>query len=294
MAEGHLNLIFPQWQGSWPDDRTLPGAMDIVARYFKDRPHRIVPVEAEATGLLENGIAEYRVILRQLESARRAIGEENPETMFSIGGGCDADILSIAYFNRKLGGDMALLWIDAHADLNIPATSPTKRFYGMPIRTLLGDGDPAILRILNGSLDPARVVQVGVREPDPPEQEYIAASGLCQLSVEEAETDPEAVLRAIRDTGCRHLYVHVDLDVLDPALFPHIPLPSAGGLRPDTLVHMLRSLRQTFPIPGLGLYEYMPAAAARVPLLEEIMRFGWDLPEWWSRLRTCPDKTGGR
>jgi hypothetical protein len=82
--------------------------------------------------------------------------------------------------------------------------------------------------------------------------------------------------------------------VLEPTLFRHVPLPSAGGLRPDTLVRLLRSLQQTFPMPGLGLYEYMPADAARVPLLEEIMQIGWDLPKWWSRLHTDPDKTGGQ
>ena len=294
MTDGHLNLIFPQWQGSWPDDRTLPGALDIRTRYFKDRPHRLVPVEAEPTGIIENDIAEYRVILRQLEAARRTIEEEKPETMFSIGGGCDADIPSIAYFDRKFDGDMALLWIDAHADLNIPATSPTKRFYGMPLRTLLGDGDAAILDLLGTTLDPARVVQLGVREPDPPEQEYIAASGLCELSVDVAEKDPDAVIRAIRNTRCRYLYVHVDLDVLDPELFAHIPLPSAGGLRPDTLVRLLRLLQQTFPMPGLGLYEYMPVADKRVPLLEEIMRIGWALPEWWARLHTGRKNAGGR
>ncbi|WP_368501527.1 arginase family protein [Phascolarctobacterium sp.] len=57
--------------------------------------------------------------------------------MFSVGGGCDADVPVIAYLNKKYGGKLTVLWLDAHGDLNSPQESQTGLFYGMPARTLL-------------------------------------------------------------------------------------------------------------------------------------------------------------
>ncbi len=283
MEHRHLNFVFPQWQGSWPDDRTLPGAQDLVRRYFGNQPYREVPVQAEASGELKHGIAEYSVIWQQLQAADHILAMEQPDTAFTVGGGCDADLPSIAYFNRRLAGDLALLWIDAHADLNLPATSPTHRFYGMPLRTLLGEGDPVLVDWLGTPIEVPHVVQVGVRDVDPPEKVYLATSGLCQVDVASAEADPFAVVRALRATGCHHVYIHVDLDVLEPSLFPHIPLPSPHGLLPETLLELLHHVINCFAVPGLGLYEYMPAPASsvRIPLLEKIMAIGFSLPARW-------------
>ena len=274
MSGKHLNLVFPQWQGSWPDRSTYDGAMDILSRFFTDLPHTLVPVAVEGTGRIENDIADYRAILGQLERAKSLIEEAAPDTLFSIGGGCDADVTSIAYLNRKLKGNLTLLWLDSHADLNIPETSASKLFFGMPARTLLGDGDPAILRLLGSRLELSQLVQLGVRDIDPPECEYIAAAGIRELSVGEVERDIETVVEAIRATGRDNLYIHIDLDVLEPTLFPHVPLPVADGLAPATLSRLLRRLSVAFPIPGVGLYEYMPSPEPRVSLLEEIVSLG--------------------
>ncbi len=287
MNQRHLNLVFPQWQGSWPDDRTLPGARDLVRRYFSHRAYRSVPIQAEASGELIHGIAEYTVIMRQMQTAGGILAQERPDTVFTIGGGCDADLPSVAYLNHRLSGNLALLWLDAHADLNIPATSPTHRFYGMPLRTLLGEGDPAMIDWLGAPLDVTRVVQVGVRDWDSPEAAYLAQSDLCQLSVDRVTSDPLAVIQALRATGCQNVYIHVDLDVLEPSLFPHVPLPAPDGMRPETLLRILRDVTDVFAIPGLGLYEYMPAPSLseRIPLLEEITALGFALPDRWERTR---------
>ncbi len=277
MHRKHLNLVFPQWQGSWPDRSTYEGAYDIIARYFTGRPCTVVPVAPEGEGLVENNIADYRAILLQLERAKSMIEQAAPDTLFSIGGGCDADVTSIAYLNRKLKGNLTLLWLDSHADLNIPETSASKLFFGMPVRTLLGEGDPAILHLLDNRLDLSQIVQIGVRDIDPPEREYIDAVRIRELSVEDVERDLEIVIETIRAMGKDNLYIHIDLDVLEPALFPWVPLPVSGGLAPSTMALLLRRLSEEFTIPGVGLYEYMPAAAARVELLEEIVSLGTSL-----------------
>ena len=274
MTRKHLNLVFPQWQGSWPDSSTYHGALDMIRRYFDDTAYELIPVSPVDEGVAKHNIAAYQAVYDQLAFAKEVIDNAAPDTLFSIGGGCDADVTSIAYMNRKLGGNLVVLWLDAHADLNIPETSASKLLYGMPVRTLIGEGDPALIRLLGTKLLPEQVIQLGVRDIDPPEKEYLDHGRVRGFTVEEIENDLAPVVAAIRSRGRDNLYIHIDLDVLEPALFPYVPLPSAGGLSPETLTRLLRRLAAAFYIPGIGLYEYMPSPEPRVPLLEEIMAMG--------------------
>ena len=274
MGYSHMNLVFPQWQGSWPDSSTYNGAQDLVARYLENTPYTQVKVSTDPHCEIEKNIYGYPVISRQLSEAKALIEQAQPDTLFTIGGGCDADVTSIAYMNRKLAGNLTVLWLDAHADLNLPVTSASKLFFGMPVRTLIGEGDTEIIRLLDSKLAPSQVIQLGVRDIDPPEKEYIASACIRELTVSEVEQDISSVISAIRENGRDNLYIHLDLDVLEPALFPYVPLPAPAGLAPETLRKLLRRLRAEFHIPGIGLFEYMPSPEPGMALLEEIFAMG--------------------
>lgn len=94
------------------------------------------------------------------------------------------------------------------------------------------------------------------------------------LRVEEIEHKTETAFEAVRGKGNNNLYIHIDLDVLEPSEFPYVPLPAAHGLRIDTLRRLLRHLNKEFTIVGLGLVEYKPTNNQRFALLEEIIRLG--------------------
>ena len=108
MTRKHMNLIFPQWQGSWPDSSDYDGALDIIRRYFADVPYERIPVNPVDAGVAIRNITAYQAIYDQLAFARDFIGKSAPDTLFTIGGGCDADVTSIAYMNRKLEGNLAV------------------------------------------------------------------------------------------------------------------------------------------------------------------------------------------
>ena len=91
---------------------------------------------------------------------------------------------------------LAVVWFDAHGDLNTPESSPSGNPWGMPLRMLLDAG----------AVDPADVVLVGARNLDPPEGEFIAASGL--------RTGAERLDRALEGTD--GVYVAFDVDVARP------------------------------------------------------------------------------
>ena len=85
------------------------------------------------------------------------------------------------------GDDLAVVWIDAHADLNTPESSPSGAFHGMVLRAIVGDGiDP--LRLSPG-IPPSRIVLAGTRAVDAEEQRFIDEHGIRDIDVVGIATD---------------------------------------------------------------------------------------------------------
>lgn len=277
MKQRHLNLLFPQWQGGGQDTSTYHGGCALRDNYLIGVP--LAEVEVSTTALSEErqGIIGYQDIYRQLARSRELIDQSQPETIFTIGGGCDADILPVAYLNRKLRGDLTVIWLDAHGDLNTPATSLSKLFYGMPIQVLLGNGDPEIVRLTGSKLRSSQLALLGNRNLDLAERDFINEQQIRVFDVDEIELDVAAVAAQIKAKGHQNIYIHIDLDVLDPAEFPYVPVPAPGGLKTDTLRRLLQTLQHQARIAGLGVFEYYPAGPQKIALLQEIFGLGLHL-----------------
>ncbi len=115
---------------------------------------------------------------------------------------------------------VGMLWLDAHPDFNTPETTRSGSLGGMPVAVATGR---ALQRMrLDAKLDPAlddtQVVMGGVRLTDPLEQELLDASKIEQVSVEDLKTASAAVFRQLDrlDRSNDRIYVHIDMDVLDP------------------------------------------------------------------------------
>jgi arginase len=145
--------------------------------------------------------------------------------------------------------DLALLWIDAHADLNVPGTSITGNLHGMPIAALWGldsrldpmdARDPEWRQLLQivgpNRLAPYRTAWYALRDVDLGEKKHVAeAPGSLCLTMHEidrlgisaavAEFD-----RWMRENGARHLWISFDVDALDPVLAPGTGTAVRGGL----------------------------------------------------------------
>ena len=115
---------------------------------------------------------------------------------------------------------IGMLWLDAHPDFNTPETTRSGSLGGMPVAVATGR---ALRRLrLDARLDPAiadqRIVMGGVRLTDPLEQELLDASRIKQLTVEDLRNRTPAVFTQL-DRLSRisdRIYVHIDMDVLDP------------------------------------------------------------------------------
>lgn len=270
----HMNLFFPQWQGAGRGKDLLKGALEIKEKYLRSGDFFDVAVSCEDNDIVTNNILGYESIVRQLGRARGLIAEKNPDTLFTVGGGCDVEVTSVSHLNRKLDGDLTVLWLDAHGDLNVPESSPSKHYHGMPLRTLLGEGDEEIVGLLFSKLSPSQLVMLGTRELDEPESRYIAEQKIRVFTPTEIESDLDRVLNAIKSKGSRNIYVHIDLDVLDPDLFPHVMCPTSNGLKTETLTGLLKMLGGEFRIAGMSLLEYISSGDRPIPVLSEIISMG--------------------
>lgn len=149
-----------------------------------------------------------------------------------------------------------MVWFDAHADVQVPETSPSGDLHGMPLRLLLGEGVGALKRFLPAFLRPEQVVLAGVRALDPPEEAFVSRRQLRRVSAAQLNEDPELMARALRGAGARRVYLHVEVDVLDPNEFASLGWPAPGGVTAAALEQALGALHREVRVVGGGLTEY--------------------------------------
>jgi arginase len=136
----------------------------------------------------------------------------------------------------------AVAWIDAHGDFNTPATTISGYLGGMPLACLVGRG-LGELREQCKLITPVperNVALIGVRDLDPAEEQQLLESSVALVRGPELEREPAALERALHDlSSLPQLYLHVDIDVLDPAEAPGVDYPVAGGLRLGELTRIV-------------------------------------------------------
>lgn len=263
----HMNLCFPEWQGYTESNAVHFGALQLQHLFSTTHEFASIPVPAQEDLFLENEIMGYQANLRQLRATAHILEAEQPDSIFMVGGTCAAEIAPVSYLNKRYDGDLTVLWLDAHGDLNTPQTSPSKHFHGMPLRALLGESDPHVLQHAFSKLDPSQVVLGGTRDLDAEEERYITMHQIQVVSPKNIEDVLDRVLTRERS----HVYVHIDLDVLDPEAFPHLLLPIPGGVMADALLKTLDELVREIPLLGASIVEYVPDGNLGEPFLKEIV-----------------------
>lgn len=145
-------------------------------------------------------------------------------------------VAGVAEYLRAKNERIGLIWVDAHADMNIPRTSPSGNIHGMPLAVLLGKGDENLVRLTGDqpALLPQNVTIIGARDIDPKEKEVVRESGVRVFTMSEIDERSisacidEALQRATGHTGGFH--ISFDLDALDPWEAQGVGTPVDGGL----------------------------------------------------------------
>jgi arginase len=145
-------------------------------------------------------------------------------------------VSGVAEFYRKQNQKIGLIWIDAHADMNTPASSPSGNVHGMPLAALVGLDPEPLANILGFApkVQPENVVLIGVRDIDATEKENIKRAGISEVytmrDIDERgmRTVMEEALRAA-GRGTAGYHVSLDMDWIDPEDAPGVGTPVRGG-----------------------------------------------------------------
>lgn len=167
---------------------------------------------------LPAGAPMERMAVLCAELANRIAAD--PSTPVIYAGDCVAPIGVLAGLERR-GSHATIVWFDAHGDFNTWETTPSGFIGGMPLAMLTGRGEQTI--VTAAGLEPLpdrRAVLVGARDLDPGEDDAIAESAMTVSPVFDVVD---------RIPGEGPLYVHVDVDVVDPEELPAVNYPAPGG-----------------------------------------------------------------
>ena len=203
---------------------------------------------AEAAGL-ELPYPEAAVIAEDtLGDQHLVLASELPERPLVLGGCCCSHVGAVEGLAAR-HGRLALVWIDAHGDLNTPQSSPSGNEWGMPLRMIVD----------SGAVRPEDVALVAARDLDPPERDFIRDSGI--------NSGKDAVQRALDEVDC--VYVALDFDGLDQdEVSAFMPVPD--GLTVAETESLLRGIASDAAVVGAGFTGLLPDARN----LEPAVRLG--------------------
>jgi arginase len=145
-------------------------------------------------------------------------------------------VAGVASVYRKQEQKIGLIWIDAHADMNTPESSPSGNVHGMPLASLVGMGPRELTHIAGFApkVDAANVAIIGLRSVDEIEGENVRAAGVTAFTMRDIDERglrsvmQEAIARATSGTAAFHL--SFDMDAVDPDEAPGVGTPVRGGI----------------------------------------------------------------
>jgi arginase len=202
---------------------------------------------------LADGVPVEQVLADGFPRIKAAVAQQ--EEPLAVLGECTLTPAFLAAV-RERHPDVALVWIDAHGDLNTPQTSPSGFLGGMPFAVLLGWCHPEqrAAATLDPPLPENRAALVGARDLDPGEQAAVDGSDLV------VSDDVTGALEGLPEDV--PLWVHVDSDVLDPTVFPGCDFPAPGGWSAGQLREELQLLADSGRVVALSICAGNPAKDA--------------------------------
>ncbi len=272
-----LRLIYPQWQGGivdhWMPDIVPEDASKgyfLGAQLLKMLAPESTAMTAEVPVSLdirdravEEGISARRVIVKQTGAALDIVRENAPEKIVTLGGECSVSVVPFTYLAAKYPDDVAIVWLDAHPDVNLP-DDEYKGYHAMALTACLGMGDEGIMRMLPGKVAAQNALIVGLRSWDAGMKQRQKELGIKGLSPADVAEDSKAILDWLKSTGVSKVLVHFDLDVLDPAEIIAGVGVEPNGMKMAEAIRVINDIAAHYDLVGLTVAEFMPRIAIRM------------------------------
>lgn len=250
-------------------------------QYPSDRPEYQVD-----SGVLKRPLAVsyntqhlYQTIQRALKPSKEPVGYGLLPKIITLGGDHSIAMGSIAAMAQKYP-DMAVLWVDAHADINTPKTTVSGNLHGCPVSFLLQHPDCQGMRGFDwmtaeakkldpkagGSfLTPSRIGYIGLRDVEPLERKLLRELDIPAAYMSDIARCPEGILGCLKKIlaridpqNNRPLFVSFDIDGIDPRWAPSTGTPVERGISLSEALELCKALRLTGRIVGMDLVEVNP------------------------------------
>ncbi len=222
----------------------------------------------------EHNMKHATTVLAASESLAQVVRNtfDAGEMPLVLGGDHSLAIGSIAGAAQFFSGrqeEIGVLWVDAHADMNTPETSPSGNIHGMSLAIALGIGDEKFTSLGNpgAKIKPEHVALVGARDLDAGEVTLLKQHGIRVFTTREIdERGMPAVIAdaiAITSKASAGIYVNFDMDSIDPSIAPGTGTPVAGGLTYREAHLVMEMLHDSRRVIGVDLVETNPALDER-------------------------------
>lgn len=268
-----IRLLYPESVSGGLSTYRL-GARLMAAMLPENETQPLVKIDVPALGktgpTITNGIASEAAVLEGIRKARAALEKEAPERVVTVGGNC---IVSLASFDHlhALYPEAGILWIDAHPDVSLPENGYPNA-HAMVLAALLGRGAPSLAKELkNPAFGAKDLLYIGLQGLHDYQQKFLDDAGVDYAVQTEAFVSDERILAFL--TEHPQVFVHLDIDVLDPAFFhdtyfanPELVGDGSGGGRMtiEELGRILRIVSEKVETPAFTIAEYLPFEAERL------------------------------
>jgi arginase len=265
-------VVVPQWQGSAASRamRLIDGAHAIAG----DLPRAattIVDVPLEAGEELGTGVRRWGSLRRssraQLEAGRAPAGERTVIIGGDAGVAATAARAAMTDAERTGSEQIVVVWFAAHPGLHDTSSAPGGAYESMAARAVIEDVVPQDLP--GAELPASRLILAGARGIDPHELDVAARLGVAVRR----EVDPDVIGAAVAALAPSAVFVHVALDVLDPAVITGVSAPEPFGVDVATLTRAIAAVGAAAPSVGGALTGFAPSSPeAAVDDLGAILR----------------------
>jgi arginase len=172
-----LRLLHPEWQGFGLNADAFHGARALAAAWFRGAPVETIDAPAEEALVTADGVLGLSSLAARCATTLDQLRAAAPDRLMMAAGTCACELAPVAWLNERYSGDLTVLWLDGHADLNTPGSSPSGHFHGMVLRSLLGEGPTAITSQMPQPLTVEQIALVGARDLDPDETRFVREAG---------------------------------------------------------------------------------------------------------------------
>lgn len=228
----------------------------ILTPFFLDEPMPELESLAASDWLINKPILPDGEKQQRLSALHKPLADFTEQSVLngdrpvSIAGDCCTTIGMLAGLQRA-GLDPKLIWFDAHGDFNTWETTPSGFLGGMPLAMLVGRGEQTMLKALELiPLAEDRVILTDARDLDPGEKRLIEEANIIHLP------DVKSLLNTTLPDG--PLYVHIDVDIINPAEAAAMNYLAAGGPSAKELRTVMKHLSRTEKIAAVSMSTWNP------------------------------------